>query len=214
MNPITGKPALYAPADFVAPDPAAIVRQYPFALLVTTGAAGIYATSTPMFFETDAATDTVIGHLSRRNPHAPALAAGQDVLAVFAGPHAYVSSSWYAARPSVPTWNYVIAHVRGKIEPIDEPTHELDILRRTTELLERDNPQPWTLEQAPPGRVDFLLPLIRSFRIRVASIEGVTKLNQTHPPADRMRIIRRLLQRGDADSVAIAQLMAEIQPTE
>lgn len=198
---------LYAPDAYAASDPAAIVQQYPFALLITTGSAGILATSTPMFFESDEDRGALVGHMARRNPQAASLAAGQSALAVFSGPHAYISASWYRARPTVPTWNYLSAHVRGVLEPIDDDQRQLAILRRTAAVLERDSAQPWSLDQAPAGRVEFLLPQIRSFRITIERIEGVTKLNQTHPASDRLRVIEQLLERGDGDSTEIARLM-------
>jgi transcriptional regulator len=201
---------LYAPAAYAAQDPLEIVRQYPFALLVTTGESGILATSTPLFLETDDSRDVLVGHMAGANQHAASLERDQPALAVFAGPHAYISASWYRARPTVPTWNYVAAHVRGRIEPIDEPASQLDVLRRTAAMLEGGNETPWTLEQAPPGRVDFLLPKIRAFRLRIERVEGVTKLSQTHPAGDRLSVIRHLLERRDGNSVEIARLMAQL----
>lgn len=206
--PMTTERTLYAPDAYAATDPAAIVRQYPFALFMTVGSAGILATSIPMFFETDDSQATLVGHMARRNRHATDLTAGQSALAVFAGPHAYISSRWYRERPTVPTWNYLTAHVRGTIEPIDDEQRQLAILRRTAAVMESDSEKPWTLEQAPAGRVEFLLPMIRSFRMTVENIEGVTKLNQTHPPGDRLRVIEHLLERNDEGSHEIARLMA------
>ena len=206
------KPSLYVPEAFAAPDPADIVRRYPFALLVTTTSAGIFATSTAMMFESQSRSDCLVGHMARANPQAASLAVGQTALAVFSGPHAYISSSWYEARPTVPTWNYVVAHVRGTIHPIDDDAGQLEILRLTASRLEADAANPWTLEQAPPGKVDQLLPRIRSFRLRIVSMQGVTKLAQTQPPSDRLRVIRHLLDRGDGNSIDIARLMAHLQP--
>jgi transcriptional regulator len=200
---------LYAPEPFAARNPVAIVQKYPFAMLITSSAAGILATSTPIFFETDDDRSTLVGHVARRNPQAGSLEMGQPALAVFSGPHTYISASWYEARPTVPTWNYVCAHVRGRLEPIDDAEQTLAILRRTAAVMERDSEHPWTIEQAPAGRVEFLLPQIRAFRISVERIEGVTKLNQTHPASDRVRVIRQLLDRGDEGSREIARLMAE-----
>lgn len=205
---------LYSPPAFKSPDPVALVRRYSFAQLITATDAGVFATATPIFFANDTDTTTMIGHMARNNPHATALTAGQAALAIFAGPHTYISSSWYRSRLTVPTWNYIAAHVRGVLEPIDDAPTCLDILRRTAEVLEGGNVLPWTLDQAPPGKVDALMPGIRGFRLAVTSIEGVEKLNQTHPPADRMRVIRELLERGDGGSVDIARLMARIQPLE
>ena len=205
---MTTERLLFAPEAYAAADPVAIVRRYPFAQLVTPGPPDLLATAIPLFFEKDDDTTTMVGHLSRRNLHAGALQAGQRALAIFAGPHAYISSRWYRDRPTVPTWNYVSAHVRGTIEPIDDEAEQRAILRLTARIMESDVPAPWTLEQAPPGRVEQLMPKIRSLRLRVERIEGVTKLSQTHPPADRMRVIERLLERNDEGSHEIARWMA------
>jgi len=204
------KPSMYAPPHYAAEDPAAIVRAHPFALLVTPGETGTFATSTPIFFETDDDTSTLVGHMAARNSHAVALGAGQPALIVFWGPHAYVSSRWYKAMPQVPTWNYLQAQVRGVLEPIDDREGRIAVLRRTAQVLERSGEPPWTLDQAPEGRIDALLPHIRSFRIRVETIEGATKLSQKHPAADRVRVIEGLLAQGDDDAVEIARLMAAL----
>lgn len=202
------QPSLFAPPAYAAAHPAQIVGDYPFAMLVTAAERGVHATSTPVFFEQDGDQEALVGHMARRNPHAAALAAGQPALAVFWGPHAYISSRWYRAKPEVPTWNYVQAHVRGVLEPIDDAEGQRAVLRRTAEMLEKKGEPPWTLEQAPEGRVDFLLPYIRSFRIRIEKIEGVTKLSQTHPPEDRVNVIQNLLAEGEGDAAEIARLMA------
>lgn len=201
---------LFAPPAYAAADPAAIVRRYPFAQFITTGAAGMMATAIPLYFESADNPSTLIGHMARRNPHAASLEAGQSALAIFAGPHAYISSRWYRERPTVPTWNYVVAHVRGTIEPIDDEGTQLAILRHTARIMESDSATPWTLEQAPPGRVDTLMPMIRSVRMKVERIEGVTKLSQTHPPGDRVRVMEHLLERNDEGSHEIARWMAAL----
>ncbi|MBL8268998.1 FMN-binding negative transcriptional regulator [Steroidobacter sp.] len=204
---------MYSPSAFAAADPIAIVKKYPFAHLITAVDGQTYATPTPIFFETDDTTATLVGHLTRINPHADALQSGQRVLAVFPGPHTYISASWYKTLLTVPTWDYVSAQLRGHIELIDDDEGQIKVLRRVAQVLERDNEHPWTLEQAPPGKVQQLLPRIRSFRITVERIEGVTKLNQTHPASDRLLIIQQLLARQDSDSREIARLMASLPTT-
>ena len=204
------KPALYAPPAYAAADPASIVRRHPFATLVTMSGGRFHATPTPIFFEPEGQTALMIGHMARQNAQAQAFEAGQPALAIFQGPHTYVSASWYVERPSVPTWNYVAAQAHGVLEPIDDPAEQIAVLRRTAEALEGESAA-WTLEKAPPGRVDDLLPRIRAFRLRVEALEGVTKLSQMNPPADRLHVIRHLLDRGDAVPVAIARLMAQLQ---
>jgi transcriptional regulator len=201
---------MYSPSAFAAADPVSIVRKYPFAHLITATGDETYATPTPVFFETDDTVDTLVGHMTRINPQAQTLQTGQRVLAVFPGPHTYISASWYKTLLTVPTWDYVSAQIRGRLEIIDDDAGQIEVLRRVAQVLERDNEHPWTLEQAPPGKVQQLLPRIRSFRITIERIEGVTKLNQTHPPSDRMLIIQQLLARQDSDSREIARLMANL----
>jgi transcriptional regulator len=204
---------MYAPSAYAAADPVSIVRKYPFAHLITATSEETYATPTPIFFETDDTVTTLVGHMTRINPQAQTLQNGQRVLAIFPGPHAYISASWYKTLLTVPTWDYVSAQIRGRLEIIDDDEGQIQVLRRVAEVLERNSEHPWTLEQAPPGKVQQLLPRIRSFRITIERIEGVTKLNQTHPPSDRMLIIQQLLARPDSDSHEIARLIAHLPST-
>lgn len=153
----------------------------------------------------------MIGHMARRNPHSAALTDGQAVLAVFNGPHTYISPRWYAEKPTVPTWDYISARVRGILQPIDDDASQLAILRRTIALMESHWADPWTMEGAPEGKVAELLPMIRSFRIHIKNIDGTTKLNQTHPSGDRQRVIDGLTAMpGLSEAHAIAALMRDL----
>lgn len=204
-EPIFPPPSQYAEGPYGAAAPAAIVRRYPFATLISPD---LHVTLTPVIFEHDDSETTMIGHMARRNPHAEALADGQAVLAVFNGPHSYISPRWYAEKRTVPTWDYISARVRGILEPLDDDASQLTILRRTIALMESHWPDPWTMEDAPKGKVAELLPMIRSFRIHVKSIDGTTKLNQTHPVGDRQRVINGLSgMPGLNDAQTIADLM-------
>src|SRR5690606_11865921 len=97
-------PSLYTQVVYAAEKPADIVRQWPFANLVSPD---LHVTATPILFETEGSEATMIGHLARRNPHAADMRAGQAVVAIFMGPHDYISPRWYHEKPTVPTWNYV-----------------------------------------------------------------------------------------------------------
>lgn len=203
-------PVLFVPEPFVARDASAIVRDYPFALLVTTSAEGIHATSVPLFYETDDSTAVLVGHMARRNAHSLSLRDGQAALAVFSGPNAYISPRWYREKPEVPTWNYLAAHVRGLITVTDDPAALRKILARTAQVMERFADRPWTLEQAPDGRVESLLPMIRGIHLKIESIEGAVRLSQKHPPADRERVAQNLLVSGVGDSVEIARMITAL----
>ncbi|MBU0826157.1 MAG: FMN-binding negative transcriptional regulator [Alphaproteobacteria bacterium] len=203
---------MFVPDHYRAPDPRALVARYPFAQLVSAARDGSpFATSVPIYFASDAPDETMlVGHLARANPHADVLDEGQAALAIFAGPHAYISSSWYVERPTVPTWNYMTAQVRGRLTPVDDDEEQLAIMRRTIVMSEAYNGSDWTMADAPEGKVEFLLPMIRSFRIEVERIDGVTKLSQTHPPGDRQRVIAALRARGAPEDIQIADRMGEL----
>jgi transcriptional regulator len=200
---------MFVPSHYVAAEARSIIRDYPLATLVTSSGEGLFSTASPVFFETLAEGEmTLVGHIARRNPQAEAMRSGQEALLVFMGPDAYVSGSWYAEKPQVPTWHYVSAQVRGTLNPIDDKAGNLAVLRLTAERLEGDGGDGWRMEDAPEGRVEALVPHIRSFRIRAASIEGIERLGQTHPHGDRLRVIAGLTRRAKPDDLAIAQMMA------
>jgi transcriptional regulator len=201
---------MYAPSAYVANDPAATVAKYPFAHLITSVNGESFATPTPILFETEDSRTTLVGHIARANAHAQVLQPNQPALVVFSGPHTYISASWYRAKPSVPTWDYVATQVRGRLDPIDDAEGQLAVLRRIAEVVERGSENPWTLEQAPAGKVQQLLPHIRSFRITIERMEGVNKLSQTHPASDRLLVIQQLLARDDSDSREIARLISHL----
>ncbi|WP_172406253.1 FMN-binding negative transcriptional regulator [Pacificimonas flava] len=201
--------AMYAPEAYRAGNPRRIIAGYPFASLIIAAADGHpYATQTPMHFETDAPDEVrLIGHLARANPQAALLSPGMPVLALFTGPHAYISSTCYVEQPTVPTWDYVSAQVRGRLTPIDDDAGQLAVLERVIAASEAFNGTNWTMADAPEGKVDQLLPRIRSFRIEAETIEGVAKLSQTHPAGDRARIVGALQRRGSEGDRAIAALI-------
>src|SRR5450432_532491 len=106
---------MYVPEAFRLDDRAALLAHaaaYPFATVITHGDDGVMASHLPILV--DGAANVMRGHLARENPQLAHLAAGAAVLAIFHGPHGYVSPSVYTAHPSVPTWNYVVVHARGR----------------------------------------------------------------------------------------------------
>lgn len=188
-NPQNDPPRHYRNPAYMAADAAAIVRAYPFATLVS---GNLDASFAPIVSERDGDTQTLVGHLARRGPHAAAMRTGDPVLAIFSGPHAYISPRWYEEKPEVPTWDFIAAHVRGRLEMLDENEAQEMVLRRTIEFVESGFDRPWSIDDAEEGRVKMLLPFIRSFRIHVDTIEGTTKLSQTHPESDRARVVAGL----------------------
>ena len=149
----------------------------------------------------------LVGHMARANPQWRDLD-GQPVLAVFSGPHAYVSPSWYEAEGVVPTWNYVAVHATGTFRLTDTPDAVTDIVAATVETYERGMPTPWRLD-ATAAYVRQLANAIVGFRIEVERLEGKWKLSQNHPAERRAKVAAALGSSTDAGDRAVARLMRE-----
>jgi transcriptional regulator len=185
------------------------IEQNDFALLVSHGPAGLVASHIPFLIERDGEHVRLQGHLARPNPQVAVLAQGGEVLAIFGGPHAYVSPSWYATGPSVPTWNYVDVHVYGRVRLVEDEGWLRDLLSRLSQRHEAGNPEPWQMEELPEHYLRGMLKGVIGFEIAVTRLEGKYKLSQNRPAADRPRVIAALEQRGDAGATGVARLMRE-----
>ena len=200
---------MYVPAHFAENDPAALhdaMERYSFATLISQAVGEPFASHLPLLLERDSGPQgTLIGHVARANPQWRE-AAGQVVLAVFAGPHAYISPTWYEAEQVVPTWNYVAVHAYGRLELIDDPAAAEAVLRRTIDVYEASQPTPWQLDESPQF-VERLVRQIVAFRIPIERTHGKWKLNQNQPEERRAKVIAALESRADENSREIAQLM-------
>ena len=200
---------MYVPSAFAQTDPAelfAFMESYSFALLVSTHEGEPFGTHIPLLLERDTGPHgTLVGHMARANPHWRGLD-GQPVLAVFSGPHAYVSPTWYESENVVPTWNYVAVHATGTFRLLDDPTAVAGILAATVATYERNMPQPWRLETG----TDYFNKMVKAivgFRIEVTRLEGKWKLNQNHPPERREKVATVLERSASADAQEIARLI-------
>ena len=205
------RPPVYVPPSFAETDLTKLqdaIEQYSFAVLTSAGGGELTASHLPLLLDRfPPPNGTLLGHMARANHHWRT-AANQPSLAVFSGPHAYISPRWYEAERVVPTWNYVAVHVYGTLELIDDPVEILALLHRTVEHYESSLPEPWRLED-PPQFLEQLAQQIVAFRIPIDRIEGKWKLNQNHSPDRREKVIAALTKRPDAQSQAIAELMSE-----
>ncbi len=179
--------SFYVPGPYASDEPVEILRKYPFAQLVS---GEIHATATPLLFEDS--HGCMIGHIAFANPHAAKMRVEHEALAIYTGPRACITPRHYPERPSVLTWNYLIAHVRGQLIPVTRCEDTLSILQQTVDHFETAYAPPWRIEATQPGKVDELLQRIIAFRIRVEYITGATKLSQLQPAEDRKRIIEDL----------------------
>ncbi len=185
------------------------IERHDFGLLATRGAAGMIASQVPFLVDRRDGQVVLQGHLARGNPQLADLDAGEEALAIFTGPHAYISPGWYEVGPAVPTWNYASVHAYGACRSVADPDWLRGLLLRLSERHEAREPAPWRMQDLPADYVTAMLNGIIGFEIAVARLEGKFKLSQNRPASDRPRIIAALDARGDADSHDVARLMRE-----
>jgi transcriptional regulator len=197
---------MYIPAHFQIDDIQVsydLIRKYSFATLFSQHDGLPWATHLPLIL--DAENRYLYGHFARANGQWKDIH-NQMVLAVFHGPHCYISPSWYETPQAVPTWNYVSVHVYGEAELIDD---EQVIQEHLQELvLKYEAPDsPYRLQDAGAEYLAALHRGLRAFRIRITRIEGKAKLSQNHS-AERIQRVIDQLERIDRDGEQeIASLM-------
>lgn len=203
---------MYIPPSFVVTDPVQLhgfMERHSFATLISQADNEPLASHLPLLLDRDVGPHgRLIGHFARANSHWQA-AAGQRVLSIFHGPHAYVSPGWIAAQHVVPTWNYVAVHAYGTLRLVEDRDRLRDIVRRTVETYEANRTTPWAMSQPEAEFIDKLLTAIVGFEIDIDRLEGKWKLNQNHPLERREQIMRGLLETGRHDESQIAELMKE-----
>jgi transcriptional regulator len=204
---------VYVPASFAADD--ATVREllahHGAADLVTSTASGLVASFLPFLHDPHAGEHgALLGHLARTNDQWRAVPEG-EALVIVRGPDAYISPSWYPSKAEhgrvVPTWNYLTAHVYGRLVVHDDPVWVEDVVRRLTAKHESGRADPWSVDDAPPSFVAGQLRAIVGVELRITRIEAKAKLSQNRPAADRDGVVAGLTAQGDtasADAVRTA----------
>jgi transcriptional regulator len=207
---------MYVPAAFAETDLTTLhdfIEENSFGLLASQLDGLPFATHLPFLLKrTAGALGTLVCHVARANPQWQQVG-GQTVLAIFSGPHAYVSPSWYEAEQVVPTWNYAAVHAYGRAQVIQDEGDLLEIVQRMVRVHEQSMPRPWSFD----GSTTFvkrMLAQIVGFRIEIEKIEGKWKLNQNHPVERRQKVVRALQQRGDENALAVAAMMQARLPEE
>ena len=182
------------------------IRRTRLATLVTLTADGLIASHVPMLLDPDPAPyGTLIGHLARPNPQARG--ATGEALAIFQGPEAYITPSWYETKRQtgkvVPTWNYVAIHAYGTPEFFNDQARLRDVVTRLTERHESPRAAPWAVTDAPADFIDVMLKGIVGFTIPIARLEGKWKMSQNRPAEDRAGVVAGLNEEGRPDVAAL-----------
>ena len=205
---------MYVPTAFREDDRAALhgtMREVLLANLVTATAEGLIATPLPLFLAPEEGPyGTLYGHLARANPQWKLPPRG-DAMALFMGPDAYVSPSWYPSKLEhgkvVPTWNYVAVHAYGPAEFFDDPDRLLEVVTRLTDLHERPRAEPWAVTDAPEAFIRAQLKGIVGLRLPIARLEGKRKMSQNRSAADRAGVAAGLTASDRASDRAAAALI-------
>ncbi len=204
---------MYIPRSFAATDDDVrdLLTQHGAADLITATPQGLLATFLPFLYDpTVGKHGRLLGHVARNNDQWRREVLG-EALVVVHGPNAYISPSWYAAKAEhgrvVPTWNYLTAHVYGRLVVHDDPRWVEDLVRRLTERHEASRPQPWSVDDAPPRFVTGQLRAIVGLELLISRIEAKAKLSQNRPVADRQRVREALGASADQSARDTAALM-------
>ncbi|MEX2298501.1 MAG: FMN-binding negative transcriptional regulator [Dongiaceae bacterium] len=183
----------------------AFMAAHPLTQLVTETEAGIVANPVPLLHRpSPEPLGTLRGHLARANPQWRDSRLDRPALAIFQGPHAYVSPSWYAEKAAtgrvVPTWNYSVLHVYGRLAIHDDPAWLRAFLTDLTARHESGRNPPWAITDAPADYIERQLKGIVGFEMTIERIEAKAKLSQNRSEADRNGVIAGL--RNEADPLA------------
>jgi transcriptional regulator len=202
---------MYVPAHFAADDAEVteLLARHGAADLITLTERGLLATFLPFIHDPGAGPHgALLGHVARNNDQWKTSARGES-LVIVRGPDAYISPSWYQSKAEhgrvVPTWNYVTAHVYGRLVVHDDPGWVEDIVRRLTAKHEAGSARPWSVDDAPPKYIAGQLRAIVGVELEISRIEAKAKLSQNRPQADIDGVIAGLRARGDDRSAAAVQ---------
>lgn len=177
------------------------MRHIGFATLVTEG---LEANHLPMLLSEDGRF--LRGHVARANPVWKK--GNGEALAIFLGPHAYVSPSWYPSKTvtgkAVPTWNYITVHARGHISWVQDADWLRAHVTALSDAHEAAREEPWKITDAPTSYVDAMLRAIVGFELSIAMLDGKYKLSQNRDAADHDGARAGLMRDGRHD---VARLM-------
>ena len=186
------------------------MRDQSFALLVTTEDGAPFASHIPLLLDRDTGDQgRLLGHVAKANPQWRAFDGKTEAMAVFWGPHAYISPNWYETETMVPTWNYVTVHAYGKPTVIDDPETVRRGQAQLVDTYESDATGNWSMDALPDDYLGKMLGAIVAFEMPIERLQGNFKLSQNRQPKDSEGAIEGLRQTGNAAAEEVARRMAE-----
>ena len=208
---------MYLPSYFEESRPEALhdlLIAHPLGVLVTHGDQGLDANHLPFELDTSAGEQGVLrAHVARKNPLWQSVGNGEEVLVVFRAEQSYISPNWYPTKHEtqmqVPTWNYRVVHVHGRITIHDDEKFLRRVLALLTRRHEAGQPTPWKMGDAPPEFINAELKAIVGIEIEITRMVGKFKLSQNEVARDRVGAGDGLIERGE---MALGRAMLEAKP--
>lgn len=189
-----------------------LIRAHPLATLVSHSASGLNANHIPLhLLASPSPYGTLQGHIARANPLLGEIADGIETLAIFHGPDAYISPSWYASKKEtgkvVPTWNYAVVHAYGYLRVVDNAAWLRAQLDALTDANEAPLREPWTVSDAPPEYIERMMAAIVGVELVITKLLGKWKVSQNQPTQNQASVISALRESGLPQSGAMAALV-------
>lgn len=175
----------------------AVIKAYPFAMLISAEGNTPFVTHIPIIYNEE--TGKLVAHIDKQNPQIETLINGAEVTVVFKGPDCYISPSVYST-PQLPTWNYIIVHITGTIQLINDHEAAKQTMVNMTEFLEQPEHK-FKLEMDDP-RMDRLINYIQAFEIEITNWEGKFKLSQDKNAAD-FELAKQTLAENSRNDISI-----------
>jgi transcriptional regulator len=200
---------MYVPGHFAADDTPfchGVIESHPFAPIATATASGeLIVSHLPFLLDAERGPHgTLIAHVARGNDHAGALV-GAESLVVFAGPHAYVSPTWYETHPAVPTWNYVAVHAYVSARILGEAETRVYLTRLAHRF---EGPTGWRFETQPEDFQAKMVKGIVAFDLPIARLQGKAKLSQNRSATDIARVTAALEASTAPGAADVGRFMA------
>jgi transcriptional regulator len=193
-----------------------MMRARPLATLVAVCDSGIVANHIPVETLSEPAPHGLIrGHIARANPLWRTYRADSEALAIFQGPQAYISPSFYPSKQEtgevVPTWDYAVVHAHGSLRFIQDTEWLRALVTRLTNAHEASRQAPWKIDDAPPPYIEKMLSMIVGFEFSIAGLTGKWKLSQNHPAANRHGVVAGLRAAAGAEAVEVADMLSRLE---
>ncbi|MGA7525562.1 MAG: FMN-binding negative transcriptional regulator [Acidobacteriaceae bacterium] len=189
-----------------------LIAAHPFGTLVSVGSSGLVASHIPIVLEQDGSELGILrAHIARANPQWSDFNSSIDALAIFSGPHHYISASWYPGAKEngavVPTWNYAVVHAYGPLRLVEDPERLLDHLVKLADIHEAGSANPWKVSDAPAEFIREQMRGIVGLEIPIRRLEGKWKVSQNRNERDRNAVLEGLADLGTPESLTMKRLV-------